>query len=99
MFVWHLTRSVAVVVFLQYSAVQREIAGNTSVSVEGSVIKLSGPGGSIRFPNTHAVALILPSHIRKKETLTPLLSLRRSQVRGSAAQEEDELGAVLPRSC
>lgn len=69
MFVWHLTRFVAVVIFLQYSAMQWEIAGHINVSVEGSTIKLSGPGSNIRFPNTYAMVLILPLHIRKKISL------------------------------
>lgn len=69
MFVWHLTRFVAVVIFLQYAAMQWEIAGNINVSVEGSVIKLSGPGSNMRFSNTYAVVLILPLHVRKKISL------------------------------
>lgn len=48
---------------------QWEIAGNINVSVERSMIKLSGSGSTIRFPNTHAVVLILPLYVSKKISL------------------------------
>lgn len=64
MFVWHLTRFVAVVNFLQYLDMQWEIACNINLSVEGSRIKLSGPGTTIAFPNIYTI-LILPVQVSK----------------------------------
>lgn len=65
MFVWHLMRFVAVVIFLLYSAMQWEIVGNIILSVEGSMIKLSGPGSTIRFANTYTIVLILSLHLKE----------------------------------
>jgi len=46
------------------------MAGNVSVRVKWGTVKLSGLGSTIRFPNTYAIVLILPLHVRTKMSLS-----------------------------